>query len=51
MCVVVILKVGEHSHIIIENSTGDVVFHRDTDGNVTMMDNDKCPGVNESKKT
>lgn len=39
-----------HGHIIIENSTGDIVFHRDQNGNIVVFDKERCPGINEKKK-
>lgn len=39
-----------HGHIIIENSTGKIVFHRDLDGDVIVLDETNCPGTNEKKK-
>ena len=44
------VKGDKHGHIIIENSTGDVVFHREPNGEITMMDDKRCPGINEPKK-
>ncbi len=39
-----------HGHIIIENSTGKIVFHRDLDGDIIVLDETNCPGTNEKKK-
>ncbi len=39
-----------HGHIIIENSTGKIVFHRDLTGNIVILDEERCPGINEKKK-
>ena len=36
--------------MIVENSTGDIVFHRDMDGNIDVIDHERCPGINEPKK-
>ena len=43
-------KKDGHGHMIIENSSGDVVFFRGTDGKITMWDEKRCPGSNEKKK-
>jgi len=43
-------KKDGHGHMIIENSSGDVVFFRGTDGKITMWDEKRCPGTNEKKK-
>ena len=40
-----------HGHIIIENSTGDVVYHREPNGNTVTLDRKRCPGINEKKKS
>jgi hypothetical protein len=40
-----------HGHIIIENSTGDVVYHREPSGNTVTLDWKRCPGINEKKKS
>ena len=39
-----------HGHIIIEDSSGDVVFHRTPDGEGGVLDEGRCPGINERKK-
>ena len=44
------IKGDGHGHMIIENSTGDIVFHRDMDGNIDVIDHERCPGINEPKK-
>ena len=43
-------KKDGHGHMIIENSSGDVVFFRGTDSKITMWDEKRCPGTNEKKK-
>lgn len=43
-------KKDSHGYMIIENSSGDVVFFRGTDGKITMWDEKRCPGSNEKKK-
>lgn len=44
------IKGDGHGHMIVENSTGDIVFHRDMDGNIDVIDHERCPGINEPKK-
>ena len=44
------IKGDGHGHMIVENSTGDIVFHRDMDGNIDVIDYERCPGINEPKK-
>ncbi len=45
------VKGDGHGHIIIENATGDVVFHRESGvTDLTTFDESRCPGNNERKK-
>ena len=44
------IKGDKHGHIIIENSTSDVVLHRNVDGEIITLDESRCPGINEKKK-
>lgn len=43
-------KKDNHGHVIIENSTGEIVFRRRIDGVVDIFLKHKCPGINETKK-